>query len=41
MYRLSNVENIFDPDDLNRLKVNGQSPNPKNFDIEYLKNGTR
>ena len=41
MYELSNGENIFDlrwP-----LKVKGQRSrsNPKNFEVEYLENGTR
>ena len=39
MYGLSNGENIFDP--RWPLKVKGQGQTPKNFEIEYLENGTR
>ena len=39
MYGLSNGENIFDPGW--PLKVKDQGQTIKNFEIEYLENGTR
>ena len=40
MYGLSNGENIFD---LMQVTFKGQRSrsNPKNFEVEYLENGTR